>query len=324
VQRGRIPVLDGWRAISILLVLGSHLLWLGPKALQLNFAAGAAGMALFFTLSGFLIVSFLYNGMTVGRFLVKRLARIVPLAWTAITILILWQGAGLQLMIRNFLFVANLPPGAFLPHGDHLWSLCVEMQFYATAALLALVAGRRGMLAIPVLCLAVTVARIVSHETISIVTWHRADEILAGGILALLHHHGLTKYLPRWSTVVAAVLLLICSHPLSGGMQYLRPYAAALLVGTTLVSAPPSLARFLSSRPMYYVASISYALYVIHWILAGTWLGSGEGLVKYLKRPLLLAATFALAHLSTRYLERPFLALSSRSRSSKSQPLPGV
>ena len=306
--------------MSILLVLGSHLLWLGPKALQLNFAAGAAGMALFFTLSGFLIVSFLYRGMTVGRFLVKRLARIVPLAWTAITILILWQGAALQVAIRNFLFVANLPPGTFLPHGDHLWSLCVEMQFYAVAALLALVAGRRGMLAIPVLCVAITVARIASHQTISIVTWHRADEILAGGILALLHYHGRTQHLPRWSTLVAAVLLLVCSHPLSGGMQYLRPYAAALLVGTTLVSPYPSLERFLSSRPMYYVASISYALYVVHWILAGTWLGSGEGLTKYLKRPLLLAATFAVAHLSTRYLERPFLLLSSRS----SRPLPGV
>jgi peptidoglycan/LPS O-acetylase OafA/YrhL len=306
--------------MSILLVLGSHLLWLGPKALQLNFAAGAAGMALFFTLSGFLIVSFLYKGMTVGRFLVKRLARIVPLAWAAITILILWQGAAWQVMIRNYLFVANLPPVTFLPHGDHLWSLCVEMQFYAVAALLALLAGRRGMLAIPVLCLAITVARIVSHQTISIVTWHRADEILAGGILALLHYHGRTRHLPPWSTILAAVLLLICSHPLSGPLQYLRPYAAALLVGTTLVSPYRSLERFLSSRPMYYVASISYALYVIHWILAGTWLGTGEGLTKYLKRPLLLAATFALAHLSTRYLERPFLLLSSKS----SRPLPGV
>jgi peptidoglycan/LPS O-acetylase OafA/YrhL len=193
------------------------------------------------------------------------------------------------------------------------------MQFYAVAALLALLAGRRGMLAIPVLCLAITITRIVSHQTISIVTWHRADEILAGGILALLHHHGHTKHLPRYSTVVATVLLFVCSHPLSGAMQYLRPYAAALLVGTTLVAPQPTLERFLSSKPMYYIASISYALYVIHWILAGTWLGSGEGLTKYLKRPLLLAATFALAHLSTRYLERPFLVLTRRSR-----PLPGA
>src|SRR5262245_33415169 len=64
----RIPILDGWRAMSILLVLGSHLLPLGPKVLELNFTAGAAGMALFFTLSGFLIVQFLAAGMPLGIF----------------------------------------------------------------------------------------------------------------------------------------------------------------------------------------------------------------------------------------------------------------
>ena len=59
----RIPILDGWRATSILCVLGAHLVPLGPKALQLNFVAGAMGMALFFCLSGFLIVQFLAGGM---------------------------------------------------------------------------------------------------------------------------------------------------------------------------------------------------------------------------------------------------------------------
>ena len=62
----RIPLLDGWRATSILLVLGSHLLPLGPKVLGLNEAAGAMGMALFFTLSGFLITQFLAAGMPIG------------------------------------------------------------------------------------------------------------------------------------------------------------------------------------------------------------------------------------------------------------------
>lgn len=312
----RIPVLDGWRAISILLVLGSHLMWLGPKSLQLNFVAGAAGMALFFTLSGFLIVSFLYDGMTVPRFLMKRLARILPLAWVAIAILSIWHGALTTELLRNFLFVANLPPAALLHDGQHLWSLDVEMQFYAVAALLTFVGGRRGVLAVPVLCLAITTARIASHETISIVTWHRADEILAGGTLSLLYQENRTAPLEKVPTWLAGIILLICSHPATGAFQYLRPYAASLLVGTTLVQAPALLKRILLSPPMFYIASISYALYVIHGLLAGTWLGGGKGLEKYLRRPLLLTATFALAHLSTRYLERPFLLLARRQRGS--------
>jgi len=46
-QSKRMPILDGWRAASILLVLGAHLLPIGPKVLGLNETAGAMGMALF-------------------------------------------------------------------------------------------------------------------------------------------------------------------------------------------------------------------------------------------------------------------------------------
>lgn len=43
-----------------------------------------------------------------------------------------------------------------------------------------------------------------------------------------------------------------------------------------------------------------------------TWPGSGGTLEKYLKRPLLFLATFALAHLSMRYFERPFVQLARK------------
>jgi peptidoglycan/LPS O-acetylase OafA/YrhL len=56
---------------------------------------------------------------------------------------------------------------------------------------------------------------------------------------------------------------------------------------------------------MAYIADISYALYVIHGVLIETWLGAGSLVVKYMKRPLLIAATVVLAHFSTRYFERP-------------------
>ena len=309
----RIPLLDGWRAISILLVLAGHLFWLGPSWARLNDTAGAAGMAIFFTLSGFLITSFLAAGMPVSQFLARRLARIVPLAWVAIFALTLWTAPHPSEVVRNVLFIANLPPASLLEHGEHLWSLCVEMQFYALAAALALFPKRRALLAIPILCLIVTLARIFSGEVISIVTWHRIDEILAGGTLALAYLKGWHKALGRIPLWIGIGALVLCSHPLSGALQFLRPYAAALAVGITLADAPQRVERFLASRPMRYIAEISYALYVIHAILAGTWLGSGETLEKYLKRPLLLAATFALAHISTRHLERPIIALAKSS-----------
>ncbi len=51
-----------------------------------------------------------------------------------------------------------------------------------------------------------------------------------------------------------------------------------------------------------------YALYVIHPLTMYGWLGSGGTLVKYAKRPLCLALTFGLAHLSTFAYERRWMA----------------
>jgi peptidoglycan/LPS O-acetylase OafA/YrhL len=56
---------------------------------------------------------------------------------------------------------------------------------------------------------------------------------------------------------------------------------------------------------MTYIAEISYALYIIHGVLSHTWLGAGDKLEKYLKRPLLFGLKFALAHVSTPYFEQP-------------------
>jgi peptidoglycan/LPS O-acetylase OafA/YrhL len=307
----RIPELDGWRATSILLVLGGHLLPLGPHSLGLNNQAGLMGMSLFFAISGFLIVRFLAEGMPVATFAARRLSRILPLSWAAMAAVFAMSGATLDQLGANLMFYANLPPSRLMGGGEHLWSLCVEVQFYLMAAVLTLLPRRRGLYLVPFLCVLVTALRVRDGEPISIVTWHRVDEILAGGTVALIYcgwfRGSAQAMLRRTPVVLALTALLLCSHPAAGPMLYLRPYAAALVIGCSLYELPKTAERLLTSRPMAYIAEISYALYVIHGILAATWLGSGGTLEKYTKRPLLFLVAFALAHLSTRYFERPFV-----------------
>ena len=180
-----LPILDGWRALSILFVLAGHWLPLGPDNWQANASIAAAGMALFFCLSGFFITQFLYCGRRVGVFLIKRIFRIAPLAWAAITILVLANGASIYTGTTNFLFFANLPPSNLMTGGEHLWSLCVEFQFYIFMALLVLVGVQKTIFLVPALTITITLFRIYANETISIVTWHRVDEIFIGGCVAL-------------------------------------------------------------------------------------------------------------------------------------------
>src|SRR5206468_268526 len=173
--RGRLSLLDGWRALSILLVLAAHLLPLGPKWLQLNEAVAPMGMALFFTLSGFLITRLLLS-VDVRSFLIRRFCRIVPLAWLAVLIVLPFNQVGLPTYTAHLLFYGNVPPFWLVPMTAHLWSLCVEMQFYVSIAIVVALLGRRGLYLILPACLAVTLGRVLTGTQISIITWLRADE----------------------------------------------------------------------------------------------------------------------------------------------------
>ena len=107
--------------------------------------------------------------------------------------------------------------------------------------------------------------------------------------------------------------LVAVSHKDLARLDHLRPYIALLLVGSTLLAdAPRWYHPILRHRVLKFLAKISYALYVLHGGLRETWLGSGDKLECYLKRPLLLAATFGLAYLSTRHYERHWIRLGRR------------
>ncbi len=301
--------MDGWRGISILAVMAGHLLPLGPKVLQMNAAVATFGMAVFFTLSGFLITRFLLRNDDIPVFLVRRICRIVPLAWLYMVVtltLLTWQPHAL---LAQLFFYANWPPMHLTDLTGHLWSLCVEMQFYIGIAALVLIGGKRAIFVLPLICVAVTGYRVWHGVHIAINTYYRVDEILAGCILALLYHKDKGAFLGKLPVFIGVPLLLAASHPEGAWLNYFRPYFAASMVGATIYQPGRLTTKGLESRPLRYVAEISYALYVLHGILGLTWLGSGDKVVKYLKRPLYFTATFALAHLSTFYYEHRWIAL---------------
>jgi peptidoglycan/LPS O-acetylase OafA/YrhL len=312
----RLPMLDGWRGISILVVLGAHMLPLGPKRLGLNEAAGVLGMSLFFALSGFLITSTLIHDASVRNFVIRRLCRIVPLAWFYSLIVLPLAGASSGYYLATLLFYANIPPYWLLGLTGHLWSVCVEMQFYLFIAILFALSGRKGLVMLAPLCLAITAERIAHHTLVAIFTLYRVDEILAGACLALAYAGmlggSIRGFLSRVNPWIVGGLLLVACHPRSGPVNYLRPYLAAGLVGATIFQREGQLTWWLQASGLAYIADISYALYVIHPLTQYGWLGSGSKLAKYSKRPLSFALSFGLAHLSTRYYESRWIAWGKR------------
>lgn len=303
--------LDGWRGISISLVLCGHLFPMGPSSWRMNESVAASGMVIFFILSGFLITNMLFRNQNVGHFLIRRFCRIVPLAWLVMLVSFLAWKAPLSVYLPNFIFFANIPPMVLTEYTSHFWSLCVEVQFYALVAILVLALRKRGLYFLPLLCIAVTMFRVCMDVKIAINTYYRLDEILAGSILALIYNNDLPRIkacISKLSPLYLFPLLLLSAHPFGGYVDFARPYIAFLLIGSTLFSDKVNWSiRILDSKILVYLATVSYALYVFHGVLRFTWLGSGDTLEKYLKRPLLLLATFGLAHLSTFYYEKHFI-----------------
>jgi peptidoglycan/LPS O-acetylase OafA/YrhL len=309
----RIDVLDGWRGLSILFVLAAHLLPLGYKYWKLNETAAAFGMALFFTLSGFLITNFLLKNQNVLDFLIRRVFRIVPLVWLYICIVFLFTSTNTNQYLAHIFFYANWPPMQLINLTSHIWSLCVEMQFYLAIAFFVLILKARGLFLLPIISLTVTLYRDYDQVYVAINTYYRVDEILAGSILALIFNKknfsSYKKFLAWINQYLLIFLLFLSCHPKGYFLNYFRPYFAAMLVGSTLFNNSPNfIYSILNTRSLFYIASISYALYIIHGGLRYTWLGEGDLLDKYLKRPLLFMVLFMLAHLSTFYFEHKCIA----------------
>lgn len=315
-EKGHIEILDGWRGIAILAVLAAHMFPIGPKSLKLNECVGIIGMAVFFALSGFLITVTLIERGNVIEFLIRRFTRIIPLSWLYTIIVLVYISANAKQFIATLLFFANLPPFWLTNVTGHMWSLCVEMQFYIFIAILFMLLNKRGLKLLIPICIMITMLRVATGSSVSIVTYYRVDEILVGAILALIYKKQLGEKIEKFFNYINVnlmiILLIISCHADFQIMNYLRPYIAMLLIGATLYKKNTWVHSILKNNFLNYIAKISYALYIIHPFLMTTWLGNGEKIITYLKRPLLLIVLVILAHISSFYYEKYWIEIGKK------------
>lgn len=312
----RIPELDGLRALSILLVMVGHLLPLNTLLNGLNNAAAQLGMSLFFALSGFLITQTLIDNDDIFEFAVRRLTRILPLAYLFSIVFFIFFHQNISVLMSMIFFTENYYHENIIDGNGHYWSLCVEIHFYISIAIAVLLGGRRALRYLPILLLTVTALRILTGTEISIITHLRVDEILGGAVLCLLHNgwfinekisKWFRQYAPRILWIVAP-LWLGSGFSALGPLIYLKPYLALLMIGAIIYAKAPLLKALLINPVASYIAKISYALYVFHGALRYGYFHSDATFELYaIKRPQTIALTFLLAHFSTFYWEQYWL-----------------
>ncbi len=194
----RVPELDALRGLAASVVLLFHLR-------PLSFFYGWAGVDLFFVLSGYLITSIILRhcdqpGFLI-RFYARRSLRIWPIYYLALLVLVainpmLPQPQPTTALPYYLTYTQNLwlywtnATVPFLPEFDHTWTLALEEQFYVIWPALVLWAGRRRVVR---LCL-ITVA-IAYYSRTGFLGWGpyseriliaRCDGFALGGLLAAL------------------------------------------------------------------------------------------------------------------------------------------
>jgi peptidoglycan/LPS O-acetylase OafA/YrhL len=135
-----IPYLDGWRGLAIVFLLIGHFF----PVPGINF--GAAGVGLFFVLSGFLMSRILFlDRVPLSVFYRRRFARILPsVVVFVLVVAVAWLLTGREISTFELLSAATFTNNYFVTTGPwtmplgHIWSLSVEEHAYVLLSLLAL------------------------------------------------------------------------------------------------------------------------------------------------------------------------------------------
>jgi len=291
----RIPSLDGLRAISIALVLVSHMA--GTRGFPLSAAAanpwalGIFGVTVFFVISGFLITGLLLDELrrtgtvALGRFYFRRTLRIFPPYFTLLLALAAASAAGwVVLNPRDLLHAATYTSNYHDGRSwfvAHTWSLSVEEQFYLLwPAVLLFARTRRALLIAAGAILVVPVIRVAEWELIRSSTLGIgsrfetvADALAAGCVLACARHrlHASRLYLrvlssPAFIVVPAAAVAanLTHEHPLVafGVASTVINVCVALCIDWAVTFHDGRIGRVLNAAPLVFIGWISYSLYL--------------------------------------------------------------
>ena len=348
--------LDGLRAVSVLAVIYQHY---GSTNINGTFRAGYFGVRLFFVLSGFLISGILFRARTraanasssrgevLKAFYVRRFLRIFPVYYLVLGVAALLALPTVQeTLMWHVSYMSNY---YFARLGDwagptgHLWSLSVEEQFYLIWPFLLLFLPR--LWTFPALALALALAPLTrfvlititkNDVTMSVPLLSCIDSLGIGALLAWLwlkSSPGGVRQTRRLTTValimgiVLTVSLLIFRHLDSAWRlrMALTDTASALIFVWVVDRGARGFGgvtgRFLQSKPVVYVGTVSYGVYLYHNFIGAAirqleeWLGRSVG---FPHDPGLgqfaWASTLAIviASLSWHFFEQPLTKLKDR------------
>jgi peptidoglycan/LPS O-acetylase OafA/YrhL len=330
--------IDGLRAVAVMPVILFH-------AAIPPFSGGFVGVDVFFVISGYLITSLIVLEKQAGRFSLlgfyeRRARRILPALFCVVAATLpfacLWlTPVDLAKFSKSIVavswFTSNIhfmgEKGYFDPVAElkpllHTWSLAVEEQFYVFFPPLIMLTRRfaqRRLIGVIFALFAASLAfaqwaAIAKPDLAFYLLPTRAWELMIGAMLAVyVIDHGEPKAATLLCQAMSGLGLALVLLATVGfdqatpdpGLYFLVPTLGAALV---IAFARPGtiVGTILGSRIFVGAGLISYSAYLWHWPLFTFARYRSPSEPSMAVFAALIAATFLMAYLSWRYVERPF------------------
>ncbi len=307
VVKERLGVLDGLRGIAILQVLLFHL-WV-RRGIAAPFAwlrfipkTGSFGVELFFFLSGFVIVYPFVRAQAAGEpmptwrhFAYRRFIKIVPSYALSIAVAYAVGFAAterststvLQELVTHALFIHTWWTSTASSINGVLWTLAIEVQFYALFPLvwwlfkrwpwptgLGLIAAAFGLRLWGRLHFAPEFLNVISGNLPNFIDYFAYGMLCAWCVVRFARHKMRPPH--AYATIVAAigiVTLLVALSQLADARTFVpRLYVKELLGPAYALIAfgaifAPSWSSILSNPLLRFFAIISYNLYLYNWMI---------------------------------------------------------
>jgi peptidoglycan/LPS O-acetylase OafA/YrhL len=272
-KRERIEYLDWLRALAAGLVVIGH-------ARGSLMPGGAIGVSVFFVLSGYLITSILLrDGMmslpNIGKFIVRRLARIYPLYIVQIALVVVIfalfhrdrLGAVLAALPGLLTFTQDVREWFGYGFGV-LWTLAVEFWFYVTFPFFLWIALATRRL-IPCILLGIVISITAKVFAFGGTTLYFYDQFLIGVLCAVAIKYGIVPSVLAWPKllaicIVAIVVLAEIPFPATRGLHWFcQSFGTAMVTGIAVLAGharrPTVALPFIA-----FLGRISYSTYLMH------------------------------------------------------------
>ena len=275
----RLVQLDALRGIAILMVMGFHYtaryqaIYGHPQHLDFYFPLGRYGVQLFFIISGFVIYLTLGKTKNWKDFVISRFSRLYPVYWVSVIITsgVIWTFSlpGREPSLFSMMVNMSMIQDWFsIPHVDGVyWTLSLELSFYLIM-LFVFILDRLER--IEVICirwiLFILLARgCEEYFSFQILPVIKILLILDYANLFIIGIMFYRRYVQKshWGAIVIIFASLLLEFILHG-------YESGIIC--SLFAAMVNMAIFrnkiadiiFSAKPLIFIGSISYSLYLLH------------------------------------------------------------